>query len=85
MPNDFIDTDGTIASDVKVFSKTNKILRNPKIQKFLKNKPQIRKNVERAAEILIDEPKPLAAMKESIRGILNDRIDVFFFQLVYLL
>lgn len=78
MPNDDVHTDETIASDIQDFRKSNKILRNLKIQKFIKDKPHIRKNIERAAEILVEEPKPFAAMKESIRGILNDRIDVFF-------
>jgi hypothetical protein len=77
MPNDSIDTQN-IESGVNDFHKSNRILKNPKIQKFIKRKPHIKKNVERAAEILMDEPKPFPAFKEAVRGILNDRIDVFF-------
>lgn len=78
MPNEYILPDETIESEVNYVRTINEILNDPKIKEIIDRNPQIEKNVERAAEILIEEPHPFAATRESIRGIINNKIDVFF-------
>ncbi len=78
MPNEYILPDETIESEVNYVRTIKEILNDPKIKEIIDRNPQIEKNVERAAEILIEEPHPLAATRESIRGIINNKIDVFF-------
>ena len=78
MPNEYRLTDETIEPEVNDVRTVNEILSDPKIRKIIDRNPQIENSVERAAEILNEEPHPLAAVRESIRGIINNKIDVFF-------
>ena len=78
MPNEYILTDETVEPEVNYVRTVNEILNDLKIKEIVDRNPQIEKNVERAAEILNEEPHPLAAVRESIRGIINNKIDVFF-------
>ena len=78
MPNEYILTDEIVEPEVNYVRTVNEILNDPKIKEIVDRNPQIEKNVERAAEILIEEPHPFAATRESICGIINNKIDVFF-------
>ena len=78
MPNEYILTDETVEPEANYVRTVNEILNDLKIKEIVDRNPQIEKNVERAAEILIEEPHPFAATRESIRGIINNKIDVFF-------
>ena len=78
MPNEYILADETIEPEVNYVKTVNEILNDPKIKEIIDRNPQIEKNVQRAAEILIEEPHPFAATRESMRGIINNKIDVFF-------
>jgi hypothetical protein len=78
MPNEYMLTDETIEPEINDVRTVNEILSDPKIRKIIDRNPQIENSVERAAEILNEEPHPLAAVRESIRGIINNKIDVFF-------
>jgi hypothetical protein len=78
MANENIIADETVEPEVNYIGAVNEILNDPKIKEILEHNPEIENSVESAAEILIEEPHALAAIKESIRGIINNKIDVFF-------
>jgi hypothetical protein len=78
MSNKFILAEETIGSEVNHKRTVNKILSNTKIKEIIDRNPQIENSVERAAEILNEEPHPLSTVRESIRGIINNKIDIFF-------
>ena len=77
MPTEYELNDETTEPGVNQIRTVNDILSNTKIKEIIDRNPKIENSVERAAEILCEEPHPLAAVRESIRGIINNKIDVF--------
>lgn len=54
------------------------ILENPEVSEFIQSNPDIKINMERAAEILKDEPNTIPAMLSVAQALIEQKINIFF-------